>query len=101
MIENISELIDSLFESADLPKDKGNALAWAAKEGRAELLTLFLEAGADPNVKDGQGHTPLYYGTYNIRVYVCVCVCTESGSVLDVFCPYYYFYYYQSCNFSC
>jgi hypothetical protein len=36
------------------------ALSVAAAEGQLEVVNLLLEAGADPNVKDRRGNTPLY-----------------------------------------
>lgn len=41
-------------------KFKGSALHVACLNGKVEVLQLLLEAGADPNIKDGFGRTPLY-----------------------------------------
>jgi ankyrin repeat protein len=36
-------------------------LAEAARNGHADLGALLLDAGAEPNVRDGQGRSPLYW----------------------------------------
>jgi ankyrin repeat protein len=35
----------------------------AAMYNHAHIITALLEYGADPEVKDGDGRTPMYYGT--------------------------------------
>jgi ankyrin repeat protein len=40
-------------------KDGDTALGFAAMAGRADMVQMLLEAGADPNIANRKGHTPL------------------------------------------
>ena len=45
--------------------DKGSALIWAAGRGDSEFTGALIDAGADVNVKDRQGQTPLMLAAYS------------------------------------
>jgi len=48
-------------ENINVKGEEGEtALSFAAEEGWSEYVTLLLEAGADPNVQDDKGRTPLH-----------------------------------------
>ena len=44
-------------------------VVWAIMHGKTQILELLLDSGADPNAKDGAGHTPLYYAQNAYRSY--------------------------------
>jgi len=44
--------------------DGQTALYWASCSGRAEVVTLLLDAKADVNTKDNNGQTALYWASY-------------------------------------
>jgi ankyrin repeat protein len=51
--------------SADTAADGWSPLIWAARAGRVEVMTLLLDAGADPNRRDTrQGWTPLMHAQH-------------------------------------
>ncbi|MBK5295817.1 MAG: ankyrin repeat domain-containing protein [Vicinamibacteria bacterium] len=51
--------------SADTSADGWSPLIWAARAGRVEVMTLLLDAGADPNRPDHrQGWTPLMHALH-------------------------------------
>lgn len=43
---------------------RDQALLWAAKNGYAWLVRVLIKAGADVNVQDQNGRTPLYFAAY-------------------------------------
>ena len=51
-------------------KDGNNrtALSWAAEAGNKAIVKQLLEKGADPEAKDLNGQTPLFYAVGNIEV---------------------------------
>lgn len=48
-------------------KFKGSALHVACLNGKFEVLRLLLDAGTDPNIKDGFGRTPLCGTKFGVR----------------------------------
>lgn len=51
--------------SADTAADAWTPLIWAARAGRVEVMTLLLDAGADPNRRDSRhGWTPLMHAQH-------------------------------------
>ena len=46
------------------------ALYWAVLHGHEELVRLLLDKGADPNLKDDHGRTPLFYASGKLCVIV-------------------------------
>jgi ankyrin repeat protein len=51
--------------SADTAADVWTPLIWAARAGRVEVMTLLLDAGADPNRRDSRhGWTPLMHAQH-------------------------------------
>ena len=51
--------------SADAAADAWSPLIWAARAGRVKVMTLLLDAGADPNRRDGRrGWTPLMHAQH-------------------------------------
>jgi len=51
--------------SADTAADAWSPLIWAARAGRVEVMTLLLDAGADPNRRDTRrGWTPLMHAQH-------------------------------------
>jgi ankyrin len=49
----------------DATEEEGTALVVACASGHEELATLFLENGANPNVKDGYGVAPVHYALHD------------------------------------
>ena len=45
------------------------AVIWAIVHGKTQILELLLDYGANPNAKDGGGHTPMYYAQNAYRSY--------------------------------
>ncbi len=37
------------------------AVHWAVAHGQTKILEMLLDYGANPNARDGGGHTPMYY----------------------------------------
>ena len=54
------------------------ALYWAVHFGNEELVRLLLDKGADPNLKDEKGRTPLFYASSPGHV-----VCATAGLQLQ------------------
>lgn len=54
----------------DETAEEATSLYWAVFEGRDEMAELLLELGADPNVANADGHTPLFiaYARNNIKM---------------------------------
>jgi len=48
-----------LLQAVD--KDKMHALHWASDVGELKVVAFLLDRGADPNLQDGEGQTPLHY----------------------------------------
>ncbi len=52
-------------QSADTAADSWTPLIWAARAGRVDVMTLLLDAGADPNRRDSRhGWTPLMHAQH-------------------------------------
>ncbi len=45
------------------------SVGWAVLHGKTQILELLLDSGANPNLKDAAGHTPLYYAQNAYRSY--------------------------------
>ena len=59
----VKALLDD--HSADTAADAWTPLIWAVRGGRVEVMTLLLDAGADPNRRDSrQGWTPLMHAQH-------------------------------------
>ena len=59
----VKTLLDAT--SADTAADGWTPLIWATRAGRVEVMTLLLDAGADPNRRDSrQGWTPLMHAQH-------------------------------------
>jgi len=52
----------------NLQDEKGKtALHYAASSKQPELIELLQKYGADPNIQDGDGHTPLHIAAKGIQ----------------------------------
>jgi ankyrin repeat protein len=61
-IEHVSSLLSvnpSLIAERD--ESKMNLIHWAADRGDISMIHLLVEKGADVNIVDGDGQTPLHY----------------------------------------
>ena len=59
----VKALLDT--QSADTAADSWTPLIWAARAGRVDVMTLLLDAGADPNRRDTRhGWTPLMHAQH-------------------------------------
>lgn len=47
------------------------ALHWAADRGKLELVDFLIGAGADVNIQDYSGQTPLHYGNFIVFLTLC------------------------------
>ena len=62
-VATVRSLLDAT--SADTAADGWTPLIWATRAGRIEVMTLLLDAGADPNRRDSrQGWTPLMHAQH-------------------------------------
>lgn len=55
-------------------------LHYATRANHVRVMRFLLEAGADVNVGDGYGRTPMYYGRLILcpcvaALYPCICQC--------------------------
>lgn len=50
------------------------ALHWASDRGKLELVDFLIRAGADINIQDYGGQTPLHYGYFYCKVFMSVLV---------------------------
>uniref|UniRef100_A0A2K6WF68 Acyl-CoA-binding domain-containing protein 6 n=1 Tax=Onchocerca volvulus TaxID=6282 RepID=A0A2K6WF68_ONCVO len=57
-----------------------SALHWASDRGRLELVDFLVDAGADVNIQDYSGQTPLHYVLFNQAI---VAVSCSHRSVVD------------------
>jgi ankyrin repeat protein len=67
--DDMSTLRQLVSSGAANVKDKlsMSALHYAALYGSSEAVRILLEGGADPNVTNGAGSTPLIFGAYNLE----------------------------------
>jgi ankyrin repeat protein len=65
--------------------DRGGrtALMYAALEGKADIVRLLLEGGADPNAQDQDNWTPLHFAAQSYDALVAS-ILLEFGATLDV-----------------
>ena len=60
-LESVRMLLAAGADINDAAPDDGTALAVASASGQEALATYLLDRGADPNIADGFGITPLHY----------------------------------------
>jgi ankyrin repeat protein len=63
VMRNDTEKIAALIEAGvwlDETDEGETALHWAVSRQHTEIVTMLLDAGADPNVPDNDGYTPLH-----------------------------------------
>jgi Ankyrin repeats (3 copies) len=53
--------------NAEGPDAVYTALTGAAESGRTDVVKLLLQKGADPSLKDGEGHTPIECAQRNLH----------------------------------
>jgi len=63
-IESMRILLDAGADIDFATKEEGSALVIATAAGHEELANYLLERGADPNIKDAYGHTPLHFAVH-------------------------------------
>lgn len=68
----------TLFNSAAI----GHALSMAARQGHAALVTILLDAGADPDAADAEGWTPLRAAAWGGHA-AAVNVLLQRGAQVD------------------
>uniref|UniRef100_A0A336KQE7 CSON014482 protein n=1 Tax=Culicoides sonorensis TaxID=179676 RepID=A0A336KQE7_CULSO len=67
-LQVIESLIDSDIDTIQIPDRLGlTPLHYAAKNGKADLVKLLIEKGADVNALDADSHTPLHLFTLNFN----------------------------------
>ena len=65
----VNQLIEEGVNSRNIKKAR-RAMIIAAEKGFAELVQTLIEAGADVNVSDNNGRTPLMFAVYIIMINV-------------------------------
>lgn len=60
---------NKLRQMANSADPEASTVVFAIWHGQTKILELLLDSGADPNARDGAGHTPLYYAQNAFRSY--------------------------------
>lgn len=70
LFQEIPQLKSLLQSGADpnFTHNNRSLLGWAAQGGSAEVVEMLTKAGADPNVADGVGHTPLMRAVETMQI---------------------------------
>ena len=68
--------------------DDKTVLMYAAGLGRKEIVKLFLQEGANVNLRNNHGETALHYAAFVACLSFCLCFCVCVLCVLLQFCVF-------------